>query len=479
LKLSRRALLVNSAALATAVAGRRLFAVARADGAPLQVWPNAPPAELPTAVADVIARIADPELRAGVTAAIEKNLLPAATQEVYPGFFNISADGGAYGGGATWPGLDSWQMAGAYLLLGRTQLVLDYFEFVKASQRKNGDIPFAIFTGDTRADGAFLSGLKNPADVFSYTPPPRDGAPASARETRKWIGLFTHWQPKAESLSTLGSVCYVLTAAEIFDTTKDRAWLTARLPSLAAAANYLRGRTAANGLVARSGFYCELPPRLGFDGVAQCYVVHAYRELARLFAAADDAKTAATWTGEADRLAKAFLAAFWRDDHFGEYVHPERGLVDAHGLSDVNWAALAFGVADDAQAGKLWPRLVADDHFWWGGMPTLTVTKPFSYEPWENHEPVPMAVPEMNDVASMGRVWFLEALACKRMKARERLVESARRVCAAAKSDGFWRERYHPQADGTTLPAGAQKYCEYPAVLLRVVLGDPEPFLAK
>jgi hypothetical protein len=112
-------------------------------------------------------------------------------------------------------------------------------------------------------------------------------------------------------------------------------------------------------------------------------------------------------------------------------------------------------------------------------VPTLTVTKPFTYEPWENHEPVPMAVPEMNDVASMGRVWFLEATACLRMKAHERLVESTRRVCAAAKSDGFWRERYHPQSDGTTLPAGAQKYCEYPAVLLRIVLGNPEIFSTK
>jgi hypothetical protein len=124
----------------------------------------------------------------------------------------------------------------------------------------------------------------------------------------------------------------------------------------------------------------------------------------------------------------------------------------------------------------LWPRLVADAGFWWGGMPTLTVTKPFSYEEWEKHEPVPMAVPEQNDVASMGRVWFLEALACKRMNAHERLVESTRRVCAAAKSDGCWRERYQPQADGTTLPARSEKYCEYPAVLLRVVLGNPEIF---
>ena len=75
-----------------------------------------------------------------------------------PGHFSITADGAAFGADNTWPGLDSWQMAGAYLHLvsapgictwylhlvsapgictwylhlGRQQLVLDYFDFVRA-----------------------------------------------------------------------------------------------------------------------------------------------------------------------------------------------------------------------------------------------------------------------------------------------------------------------------------------------------------
>lgn len=36
---------------------------------------------------DFTDRIADPEIRAGVRAAIEKNLLPAASQKQYPGHF--------------------------------------------------------------------------------------------------------------------------------------------------------------------------------------------------------------------------------------------------------------------------------------------------------------------------------------------------------------------------------------------------------
>jgi len=425
-----------------------------------------------------VERIQDPEIRAGVEAAISKNLLPAAVEDAYPGFFNISADGGAYGDSATWPGLDSWQMAGAYLLLGKTRLVLDYFDFVRASQRKDGNVPFAIFKGSTHGDGGYLAGLRNPEDVYTYTPPKREGLPASSQEAREWIGLFVHWQPKAESLSTLGPVCYVLTGAEIFDATRDGDWLKKQLSSLEAAAKYLAGRTSANGLVAHSGFYVELPPRRGWDGVAQCYVVHAWRELARLFQAAGDSAGSERWTALADKLAHAFVAAFWREDHFAEYVHEEHGLVDLHGLSDTNWAAVAFGLANEQQLAKLWPLLSNDKGFWWGGMPTLPETKPFAFEKWELNEEVPMNPPPFVDVASMGRVWHLEALACRRLGASERLLESTRLVCRAAK-DGFWRERYAPQTDGTTLPVRAEKYCEYPAVLVRVVAGNPDVFCKK
>ena len=56
-----------------------------------------------------LAGISDPEIRAGVEAAIFKNILPAAVETAYPGYFWITADGKAFGDDATWPGLDSWQ----------------------------------------------------------------------------------------------------------------------------------------------------------------------------------------------------------------------------------------------------------------------------------------------------------------------------------------------------------------------------------
>lgn len=422
-----------------------------------------------------VSAISDPVIRFGVESAIDKNLLPAATEANYPGYFAITADARAFGDRNTWPGLDSWQMAGAYLLLGRTRLVLDYFEFVRASQRADGNVPFAVFPGDTPAQ-TYLRGLKSPDDVFIYEPPRRDGAPASSQIAHSWIGLFEHWQPIANPLSTLAPVCYILTAAEIFDATRSAPWLNERLASIEAAANYLWSRRDDNGLIGGSGFYIELPPRYGWDGVTQCYCVQALRELTRLLNAAGDAPRAADWSAKSDELAESFRAAFWCDDHFAEYIHAERGLVDSHGLSDVNWAAVAFGIADGRPLELVWERLLAEEGFWLGDMPTQLVSRPFTYEPWEHHEPLPWTVSPLHDVAAMGRAWYLEITACRRMGAFERLAESVRKVCLAGRPDGFWRERYHPQPDGTVAPAGAEKYCEYPAVLVRAALGNQETF---
>ena len=145
--------------------------------------------------------------------------------------------------------------------------------------------------------------------------------------------------------------------------------------------------------------------------MTQCYTIHAFRELARLFRSAGDSAKANEWTGQADKLTRTFIEAFWREDHFGEYVHPEHGLVDSHGLSDVNWAAVAFGVATGKKLELVWARLMKEPAFWLGGLPTQNVTKPFSYEKWEINVQPECAGDALNDVAAMGRVWYLEAVA--------------------------------------------------------------------
>jgi len=124
----------------------------------------------------------DPEQQtivAGVRAALDKTLYPALGERAYPGHFTVTADGKAYGPENTWPGLDSWQMAGAYLLVGKHREVLDYFDFVQASQRKDGNIPFAIFPAEEPPAGmdTSLRGLRYPDDVYTYKPVARPGQP--------------------------------------------------------------------------------------------------------------------------------------------------------------------------------------------------------------------------------------------------------------------------------------------------------------
>lgn len=428
------------------------------------------------------AHITDPLIRQGLEAAVQQTLLPAITEEVYPGHFNVTADGGTFGAENTWPGLDGWEIAGALLLLGYERLVLDYFDFVQAAQRPDGDIPFAIFPAETPPPGmdAHLRGLRYPQDVYIYQPPPREGRPAWANlKPRRWIGLFAHWQPKANPLTTLGPVSHILTAAELWETLRDRDWLRVKLPSLAAAGRSLLARRSANGLISGAGFYLEDPPRNQWDGITQCYTIYVWRLLAGWHRLFGEETSAAFWQDQATALAARFQALFWRGDHWAEYVHPEHGVVDAHGLSDVNWAAIALDVATEEQARQVWPLLLNEPAFWHGDMPTQVVSKPYNYQEWEFREPLPFVHRHgpLYDIAAMGRVWFLEALACHKMGADERLRASARLVCRMGlRHDGFWHERYHPLQVWDVYPAGPKGYCEYPAILVRVVLGNQELF---
>jgi len=123
-------------------------------------------------------------------------------------------------------------------------------------------------------------------------------------------------------------------------------------------------------------------------------------------------------------LASNFRTLFWKEDHFAEYIHPEHGVVDSHGLSDVNWAVIGLGVANEREVKELGSRLIGAIGFCLQGqrLPTQLVTKPGTYEQWELNEPLPFGVGDpTKDAAAMGRVWYLDYLACKRMGAHSRL----------------------------------------------------------
>ncbi|HNX15204.1 MAG TPA: hypothetical protein PKH29_10195 [Oscillospiraceae bacterium] len=424
----------------------------------------------------VLEKIKDPDIRAGVLAAIEKNLIPACHERAYPGHFGICADGKGFGEYSTWPGLDSWQIAGAYLLMGMEQIVLGYFDFVEASQREDGNIPFAVWRAEDFADPknrqTHARGLRYPDDVFEFIPKGKKHKP------EKWIGLFTHWVVE-NPLCLLGTICYPLTAYEIYQTTRDKHWLAKKLPSVERACRYILTKKSPAGLIGGAGFYIELPPRAEWDGITQCYCYKAFNEIAELYRVLEDDAKAEVWQAEADALGRAFRRSYWKDGRFAEYIHPEHGPVTFHGYTDTDFAAIGYGLADAGQINQLWNTLKAQKNFWWGGMPTQAVTMPFLYREWELGRPVDFSVNgPIYDIAAIGRVWFVELNACLKMRDYDRIRESVKLVCQMGLAhDGYWYERYHMVQSNKVVPAGPEGYCEYAAILTRIVLGNIELFI--
>jgi len=276
-------------------------------------------------------------------------------------------------------------------------------------------------------------------------------------------GLYQHWVP-GNPLAALASPTFIQNADVIYRHTLDRGWLEAQIDSVNLAADYLDTLTTPEGIVRGAGYYIERPTRIESDGVAQCHAVDAFRRAAALNRVLGQETAAVRYQRMADRIGSHFTTEFWTDKHFAEYLHPTRGLIASHGLTDVDWAALATGVALPGQQATLWPQLRAETAFYYGGMPTGISTRPETYEDWE------FSHPDRHDLAAMGRVWYLESWARSRFHDGEGLLDGLRRVAEEGRKHGyFWRERYYPSSTNSTVPAGAEKYCEYPANFIRIV----------
>jgi hypothetical protein len=265
-------------------------------------------------------------------------------------------------------------------------------------------------------------------------------------------------------LEALASTTYIQNADVIFRHTLDLNWLAAQLPSINLAADYLDSLTTAQGAVRGAGYYIERPARIESDGVTQCYAVDAFRRVAALNRVAAHDAAAVRYERLADRIRHHFVTRFWVNDHFAEYIHPQRGVIATHGLTDVDWAAIATGLATPEQTSTLWRQLKDEPRFHYGGMPTGISTKPETYEPWE------FTYADRYDLAAMGRVWYLEAWARARMGDACGLLDGLWKVSEVGKENGYsWHERYQPDSTGGVHPMGPDTYCEYPANLIRIV----------
>jgi len=392
-------------------------------------------------VPDAIA--GDPLLAEAYRAAAEQNVLRALNPKVFFGYFSVCADGKGHGHNTTFPGLDWGQSAEALLWLGRRAEVLASWEYVKNFQRDDGLAPFAILP-----DSAGTTSMVN-------------GRYPLAVDERG--AVFEHWVP-GNPLRTLANVTFLLLADAIWSQTDDRAWLQAQAPCLRRAAEWLLTQITPDGLMRGGGFYVERPTRLEFDGINQCYSAHALAQAANMLDKAGEVAAADRCRASVKTLTAAFRTRFWAGDHCVEYICPEHSPVSRHGLTDVDWAAIATGTASDEQIAALWPQLKDNPDFIYSGIPGGLATKPETYEDWE------MQSIDRHDLAAMGRVWFLECWARARLGDREGILRSLRKVAAVGKANHWsWMERYYSEKTGDLGQYHFQYYCEYPANFIRIV----------
>jgi len=369
--------------------------------------------------------------------AASQNILAAVNPVVFPGYFSVCADGQGFGYGNTYPSLDGHQMTDALLWLGEVETAKLNFDYVRTFQRPDGSLPIAVLPA--------LAGKKIGPDGYQS-------------EVSGNGGLYKHWVP-GNPLAALAAPTYIQNADAIFRRTGDIQWLAARIGSVDLAANQLASLVTPEGAVQGAGYYVERPTRIDCDGVSQPHAVDAFRRAAALNRILGDRKRASRHDVLAKRIQRYFAERFWMGDRFAECRHPQRGFIHSHGFTDADWCALAFGLATPRQQAVLWPKLKDEKRFYYGGMPTGIATEPEKYEAWE------FTHPDRMDLAAMGRVWYLECQARACMGDARGLLDSIRRVASAGRGGGwYWRERYNQKGG-----YGAQKYCEYPANLIRIV----------
>ncbi|NJD01505.1 MAG: hypothetical protein FIA99_02625 [Ruminiclostridium sp.] len=369
--------------------------------------------------------------------AAAQNILAAVNPEVFFGYFSVCADGIGFGYGNSYPAVDGHQMTDALLWLEQIDVVRANWDYVKKFQRPNGQLPFAILPAEA---GKNIGPSDSPAQVDTNG------------------GLYRHWVP-GDPLRVSTYTTYIQNADIIFRFTQDREWLAGQLPSVNLAADYLASLTMDDGAVKGAGYYVERPTRVEYDGVSQCHTVDAFHRIAELNAITNNSEASQKYRKLANRIETHFRTRFWLNNRFAEYIHPEYGVISNHGLTDVDWSSIATGTAGAEQQAILWPMLKDEKLFYYGGMPTGIATLPMTYEKWES------TYDDSMDLAAMGRVWYIESWARANMRDAHGLLEAVYQVCKAGRDNGYyWRERYNGKGG-----YGAEKYCEYPANLIRIV----------
>ena len=393
-----------------------------------------------TASAQVsVPRLPDALLEETYRQAATKNVLAAVNPTVFPGYWSVCADGHGFGYGNSYPSLDGLQLADALLWLGQEETVRLNWEYVRTFLREDGSLPLAILPAS--AGQPLANGISVDANG----------------------GLYTHWVI-GNPLAALAAPTFIANTHILFAYKQDHHWLEERIEAVNRTAGQLMSLTTDEGRVRGAGFYVERPTRVDSDGVTQTHAVNAFEQAANLNRLLGRHEDADRFSKQAQKIRQFFVEKFWQGSHFAEYYSPEKGFIFHHGLTDSDWGAIAFGVATPDQRQILFPRLANEAGFYYGTMPAGIATKPETYEDWE------FTHPDKHDLAAMGRVWYLMAHALYRENDAQNLLKSLHAVAnEGKKNDFYWRERYHPDGKGGSIPAGPNTYCEYPANFIRIV----------
>ncbi len=379
-----------------------------------------------------------------------QNVLACVNDSVFPGYFSVCADGRSFGYGYTYPSIDGHQLTDALLMLDQLETVLLNWDYVRSFQRPDGQLPLAIFP-DRKGGIIGARGFNAPVDSNG--------------------GFYRHWVPN-DPLRAASSTTYIQNADVIFRHTGDVEWLRAQIGSINLAADFLASLVSPEGAVAGAGYYVERPARVEYDGVAQCYAYDAFHRVAALNGLLGRKRDEKKYYALGYRVSGYFCREFWTGTQCVEYINPTRGKITSHGLTDVDWTALATNIfpydvrtgigfvpSKPSNSDILWEQVRSDTAFYYAGMPTGICTRPEAYEKWE------FTFEDTQDLAAMGRVWYAEAWARRNNRDADGLVDGLRRVAEKGRQKGYyWRERYNAQGG-----YGAKTYCEYPANLIRIV----------
>jgi hypothetical protein len=153
-------------------------------------------------------------------------------------------------------------------------------------------------------------------------------------------------------------------------------------------------------------------------------------------------------------------------------------LKSTHGMSDVNFALLGYGVADEAQAASVWKYFKAHESafYTYGGVscPTWTTELPELYSEKDLN-----SINPDKDRTAFGRIWRHDVWMRKRMKDGEgiyKTIQYANDIYRrpSGGGPGFFGERYGlgKFTPGDDAQDSTPKYAEYPAEYNATVVGE-------